>query len=508
MEPKNIRELRLRLGDSQSRFGDRFQVSQVTVGYWENGRSRPAPQHMSLLANLAVDAPVTKPTSAPFRPIQYLGSKQRIAQTVSTALDELGSRKLRVGDLFSGAGVVSTVLGAKRPVTAVDVQCYSKVLAEGILRGSRDQFSALANEKFRQRHALVSSRIENLLAPLLAFEREAEAAALHGDPAQLVQLIEFGSIAAYGQRPSTGMPKKMVRLLKGAANAIDGSRLSHADLTATRYFGGSYFSYRQAISLDAIYMAAHAEPAESVDMKVAARAALLSTASEIVNTVGKQFAQPMSLRKPDGRIPQLLLQRTLRDRGFDAFKVFKNWAERWSANALGGNYKHHIVQRDVVEFVSNDTSCGAYYADPPYTIDHYSRFYHVLETLCLRDSPRLDEMKKGGRPAVMRGLYRTGRYQSPFCIPSEAPTAFERLFAATGGRRIPIVLSYSPFDENKGNRPRLLTLAELVSIARRHYKRVGVMDINDHSHRKLNARSLNTSIRNDAERLLICEASG
>ena len=28
------------------------------------------------------------------------------------------------------------------------------------------------------------------------------------------------------------------------------------------------------------------------------------------------------------------------------------------------------------------------YADPPYTRDHYSRFYHVLETLALRDDPR------------------------------------------------------------------------------------------------------------------------
>ena len=37
------------------------------------------------------------------------------------------------------------------------------------------------------------------------------------------------------------------------------------------------------------------------------------------------------------------------------------------------------------------------YADPPYTRDHYSRFYHVLETISLFDSPIVSKTKMQAR---------------------------------------------------------------------------------------------------------------
>ncbi len=67
------------------------------------------------------------------------------------------------------------------------------------------------------------------------------------------------------------------------------------------------------------------------------------------------------------------------------------------------------------------------YADPPYTRDHYSRFYHGLETLSLRDFPTISKTKIGGRERLSRGLYREQREQSDFCIRSKAPKAFEEL---------------------------------------------------------------------------------
>ena len=69
------------------------------------------------------------------------------------------------------------------------------------------------------------------------------------------------------------------------------------------------------------------------------------------------------------------------------------------------------------------------YADPPYTRDHYSRYYHVLETMSLRDNPEVSMtmIRAGGSPRVSRGVYRADRYQSPFCIKSQAAGAFEEL---------------------------------------------------------------------------------
>lgn len=503
MKPSAIRDLRLRFGETQAQFGERFKVSQITVAYWESGRSQPARRRLDELAALVSSATPVVQVMPPFRPIQYLGSKQRLAATIASVMQEVAPGQSRVGDLFSGSSVVSAVLGATRPVTAVDIQAYSTVLSTALLQGRKEPFLSLTNPTFRNRAEEIASKISESLGPLLTLERKAIAEAGSGSPQHLVELIEFGSIAVCAQRPLDGTPLELARMLDKVNRTLHANGLSAKDLTATRYFGGPYFSYSQAIALDALYLAAKADAATAPS----ALAVLLSVSSEIVNTVGKQFAQPMKLAKADGRIPHLLLQRALRDRSLNVFDEFDEWARRWAASVPATGLAHAVVLGDAVQFVESDSSCEAWYADPPYTIDHYSRFYHVLETLSLRDAPRLDEMNKRGDPTVMRGVYRAGRYQSPFCIPSQASTAFGRLFAAAARRGTPLVLSYSPFNEEEGQRPRLLTLDEMTGIAKRHYRGVSVMEITDHSHRKLNSKSQNTGIRDDAERLIICEAS-
>ena len=505
MTPTSISELRKSLGESQVQFAERFGVTQVTVAHWENGRSMPSRSRLAELTSLASCTISTKATNQPFRPIQYLGSKQRLVKTIESVIDEIVPGNMRVGDLFAGSGVVSSVLGRKRPVTAVDIQAYSEVLSTALLQGRVEYFSALNEPQFEARINEIVDDVSRLLAPLIRLEEDAIGAASMGRTESLIELVEFGSLAVHAQRASTNPSPDLARSLQTASEKLSSSAYSHSDLTATRYFGGPYFSYRQAIALDAVFIATR-DPSFAHLLREAL-AVLLSVASEIVNTVGKQFAQPMKLRKADGRVPPLLLQRTLRDRSLDVTAVFKDWATRWATAAMVGNNEHQIVCGDVLDFVNRDRTCRVWYADPPYTIDHYSRFYHVLETLSIRDAPKLDEMNKRGEVTVMRGVYRAGRYQSPFCIPSQAPAAFDRLFSATATSGAPLVLSYSPFDEQEGHRPRLLTLTEMIETAKRHYQKVTVMEITEHSHRKLNAKSFNTGVRVDAERLIICEAS-
>lgn len=503
MTPTSIRELRHRLRESQTHFGDRFQVSQITVAYWENGRSQPAPRRLGELTALASSTLPIQDGISSFRPIQYLGSKQRLAETIAAVISEAAPGESRVGDLFAGSGAVSSLLGVNRPVTAVDIQAFSQVLTTALLQGQVEHFAELTQPNFLQRVDELAHEISIHVAPLLEFEIEALQRAVAGDPEYLIQLMEFGSLAVHEQRPLKECPPRLAELLCKVVRNFECSEFTGSDLTATRYFGGPYFSYSQAIMLDAIYIAAKALRTSSASR--CALAILLSTASEIVNTVGKQFAQPMKLKKADGRVPPLLLKRALRDRTLDTVLVFQDWATRWSKNVSSGSHENRVVCGDVIDFVSHDRDCSVYYADPPYTIDHYSRFYHVLETLVLRDSPRLDEMKKRGNLSIMRGIYRIGRHQSSFCVPSTAPAAFEQLFAATACRKAPLILSYSPFDEQEGDRPRLLTLGDLVATAKRYYSHVSMMEITEHSHRKLNTKTQNVGIRNDAERLLICK---
>jgi len=144
------------------------------------------------------------------------------------------------------------------------------------------------------------------------------------------------------------------------------------------------------------------------------------------------------------------------------------------------------------------------YADPPYTRDHYSRFYHSLETIALGDEPSITRSNLGGGSAKSRGGYRAGRHQSPFCIKSEAPKAFSSLFAGVADWGVPLVLSYSGFDPSMEARPRVMALDAVVGLAKRHFREVNVELLTDLEHIKLNSSSLNKAAKGTTEVLLLC----
>ncbi|PDT73555.1 DNA adenine methylase [Bradyrhizobium sp. C9] len=72
------------------------------------------------------------------------------------------------------------------------------------------------------------------------------------------------------------------------------------------------------------------------------------------------------------------------------------------------------------------------YADPPYTADHYSRYYHLWETLLRYDYPE----------PVGKGLYRSDRFTSKFSVKSEVHRQFEQLIERTAELGVELVLNY------------------------------------------------------------------
>ena len=72
------------------------------------------------------------------------------------------------------------------------------------------------------------------------------------------------------------------------------------------------------------------------------------------------------------------------------------------------------------------------YADPPYTKDQYSRYYHVYETLYLYDFPD----SSGEGPA------RGDRFSTGFPVKSRVAETFTELFDAIANLKVPLVLSY------------------------------------------------------------------
>jgi adenine-specific DNA methylase len=421
---------------------------------------------------------------------------------ICQAVDEIIPVGSPVGDLFAGSGVVSHAFASRHPVVAADIQEYSRVLLSAIL--SRERLTDDHITIFRTKRDL--SQKEALLADILhdleAYESFVAQAALLGDWEPLADFLENGSLPTGEANLSGSTRPDLSRILSQAASDLVRHRLNHSsESTVVRQFGGRYFAYKQARVLQGLLRFAHSEGGSLKDTWLAAA---LSTASDIVNTIGKQFAQPIAFRRKDGEPKLHLIRQIIRDRSVDVRESYVAWLERyrdlpvesWAHRVTRGDY------RDVLRSQMAGVECV--YADPPYTRDHYSRYYHVLETMCLGDSPEVSTMVEGGRRLPSRGSYRVDRHQSPFSIKSAAPGAFDELFRLSRGLDLPLVISYSPFVPDRGDRPRLLSVEMLTAIARQHYPVVRVRQFDGIAHSKLNESARNSGKHYDAEVLLTC----
>lgn len=449
--------------------------------------------------------PPTLEASYSFRPIHYLGSKLRITRTILDAIGEVARPKGSACDLFAGSGTVALALSKDRTVTAVDIQEYSRVVCSAILKPVRGKKRPDAAGLVEAAHK--SDLFEKLcraVEPLVTYEKECIAAAHTGNPEPLCGFVEHASLLAYEDTPKEDLGRNLTEALRATAKELAKVGLARdARAILTRYYGGIYFSVAQAVELDALLDVVHAMPPEQRDYYLAI---VLSTASEVVNTVGKQFAQPIRPRDSAGQPKRHLTQQIIRDRERDPGAAFRGWAKRYET-IPEANEMHQAVRADYRDFLKTaPNKFSVVYADPPYTRDHYSRFYHVLETMCLRDNPAVSTMRLGDRDLMSRGFYRLERHQSPFCIKSRAPAAFTELFEGVRRLRAPLVVSYSPFQASEGARPRLMTIEGIVELAKKSFDHVEVRSVGRYAHNKLNQADRNTRVFYDSEVLILCKS--
>lgn len=440
---------------------------------------------------------------ATFRPIHYLGSKLRVVAEVVAAIDEVDPSGGTVLDLFAGSGTVARALSGRRRVCASDIQEYSRVISSALLAPNLPD-AGLA-EAFRTRlaeHQAFQCDLADAIAPAVEHEEAAIQAALCGDPEPICDLLDHGTVLALELGAPMPEASSVIKPLKETLRRLKKLGLAgSADATALRYFGGAYFSYAQAGELDVLSRVIDSFGASRRDTLLAA---LLSTASEVVNTVGKQFAQPMRPRSKDGNPKQHLIAKITRDRAVAPATAYGRWLDRYAA--LLSSDRGHIAIRadyiDALECLKGDVS--VVYADPPYTRDHYSRFYHVLETMALRDNPSIAGNPGAIQGELSRGLYREDRHQSPFCITSKVHAAFAAMFSGATVAGASLVLSYSPFNRDSNARPRLMSISGIVELAEQFYRNVEVRAIDGVSHSKLNHARLNYEVPPDAEVMFLC----
>ena len=435
--------------------------------------------------------------------VHYLGSKARMLTSIKKYIDELNPDNGRVCDLFCGSGVVSEYLVQNYDVLAVDIQNYSKVYCEARLTGGVQEINYNKIET-DIKHSVVRENNLKDYKPILDYEEECRKALNSGILEPMYEIIEKGCLYAYLENleyVDSALSPALEKAFSDAKKNI-GTRLESIDSVFVRYYGGLYFSYKQAIDIDAIasYAFEQLEPLKSKML-----AALMGAVTDVVNTVGKQFAQPLKVKNKDGSLKKNLAHKIKSDRDLNVFEQFNTWMSYYMERPRT-EHKFKVVCDDYINVLKNlkPGDVKVVYADPPYTRYHYSRYYHILETLCLHDAPKISTTFPNGKGGLSRAVYRNDRHQSPFCIKSKAPQAFDEMFKYVYEAQASVVLSYSPFDANSGATPRLLSIEGIVDIARKYYQNVEVVSPGQFMHSRFNRWDNNYEINYEAERLIIC----
>lgn len=435
--------------------------------------------------------------------VHYLGSKTRMLAPIKKYIDELNQVNGRVCDLFCGSGVVSEYLLQQYDILAVDIQNYSKVYCEARLTGGIQDIDLKKIESDIKDSLVRKTNLDDY-KPVLDYEDECRTALINGQLEPMYEIIEKGSLYAYlgkFEYVEDTLSLELEKTFSEVEKNVIAKRES-IDSVIVRYYGGLYFSYKQAIDIDAIasYAFTQKEPLKSKIL-----AALMGATTDVVNTVGKQYAQPLKVKNKDGSLKKNLARKIKADRELDVFEQFNKWMIYYMERPQN-EHSFDVVCDDYVKVLQNlkPGDIEVVYADPPYTRYHYSRYYHILETLCLHDNPQISTTFPNGKGGLSRAIYRNDRHQSPFCIKSKAPKAFDDMFKYVNEAQASIVLSYSPYDANSGATPRLLAIDEIVDIAKKYYRKVEVVSPGQFMHSRFNRQDNNYEINYDAERLIIC----
>lgn len=340
--------------------------------------------------------------------LKYMGGKREILEDINNSILEMGVQTNDFCDLFAGTAIVALAFSDKYNIVSNDIQHYSSVFAETYMTdySMYNNISALVEEIYNEVSKIVND--VDCRYPQYTFEYKdemsfAEMQKIENDQMALINL-EFNDGFSFFKKS----------------------------------YSGTYWSYEQCKWIDAIRCAA--EDRSNTNLYPAILSALIYAMSYTSQSTG-HFAQYRTLSAKNYKSVLLYRLKSVPD-------LFRKKLTELLSSIKPCRFKHRTSTLDYVDCIETLPEGCLIYADPPYSAVHYSRFYHVLETLVKYDNPKLE----------YKGRYRDDRHQSPFDQNSNVRTAFQRLFNAVDDKKCHLLLSYS---DNA-----MLTQDEVLSIAK------------------------------------------
>lgn len=340
--------------------------------------------------------------------VKFMGSKRVMLHNgLGTLIRTEADSKARIVDLFSGGASVSWFAAESipKPVVSVDLQDFAKVLAKSVVERTAP---------------IDAARLEtNWLNPLRDRLSRSECW-------RRAQVLDRAP-------PNVG---------SWASRARGLCAQSHGTGVMWRAYGGYYFSPSQAIVFDLLRK--HL-PRCGPDRWVC-HAALLVAASKCVAAPG-HTAQPFATTRTAGpflreawlRDPLLYIRRALA-----------------TLSAKRAQVQGKAKVGDAVYIARRLSDSDLVFVDPPYSGVHYSRFYHVLETLAR------------GSCGPVSG---TGRYPPPkerpvslFSQRGNSQRTIEQLFRVLSARGCTVIVTFPKHECSNG-----LSGSTVAQAAKKHF---------------------------------------
>jgi adenine-specific DNA-methyltransferase len=348
--------------------------------------------------------------------VSYMGTKRALAGEIGDLVGK--SARGPFLDLFAGMCSIGSAVGNSRRVWSNDCQHFAWAVAQAFfcsvdLPPDRLTVAVLCRKLFDANLDKLRCRFGELI--------DQEKVVLAGERLRDLKEIE----------------EHFSELALSSASRSERTRLKSAPRTFPRRlfvltYPGSYLSLSQCAAIDSLIYAVetlHAQETITDDVRRWLLLAACKAMSRVSTSTG-HFAQPLN---PNANNKSRYFRQRRRS----------VWAEFLSAIdefvPMGSRYwrrENKAFRCDALtllkQFRVSKARPRVIYADPPYTNDHYSRYYHLFETLLLYDYPE---------PTGV-GRYRHNRFASDFSTKTKVHASISALIEGSAEIGADLVLSY------------------------------------------------------------------
>lgn len=405
--------------------------------------------------------------------LRYLGIKTKLLEPIKIAIDNVTPTNGSVIDLFAGSSTVAQYLMNDYTVFANDYQAYSYIAAKALIEyHSADIISTLNSEIiFGKYYAKNKAELSKRFATPLALEKELLnniGDTYYGKTFdEFTDYFDHSAYAGHTENAHEIFSDCVAYYLPSEIKSYRANSKRFPYSLFTLYYGNPYFSIHQCIEIDSIKYSID-RLLENNEINDELHSIYLSfliyCLNLIVISVGDHFAQPQKIKPIQADLSGERDSINMRERKKIIGKkrllvqdLYKEKLEEYKQNYISGNPANKAFNFDYKLLLANPEfkalNISTAYIDPPYTNAHYSRFYHIPETLVRYDYPEIEFF----------GRYRTDRYQSGFCIKSQALEEFRTLLRLCRENSLNAVISYSDTAQC------ILSIDDITSVCREYY---------------------------------------